>query len=547
MTTQQRLLHGAVALLPNLVVLAFRLSGPEDLDDSDQAKQAMYALDVRENGNWILPQERGTLPASKPPLYAWLAAVASLPWTAPSALACRVPSVLASIALVLLVLALAEERFGARAGLYAAWLLACTHTVVNLSVHVRPDVLLALLGTAALFALHRAELGRPRGTAPLLWLSCALGVLAKGPLGLLVPLGGALALCRSPLGRAELRRLVASRWALWLLLPLCWALLAYLVGGSQYVTETVLGETVDRAHAIGTRPGHQTAIPGQLIGHFLVKGLPISLLGLPALARIATREGRARDPWLLLPCAGFGVGLVLVSLSRGQRQDDLLPFLPAAAVAAGAVLSEASGNARRLWSAVLFAASAIALAAGSLALAGPLVASGLAPLGVGGAVVLVATGALLVGMVSLILRATAGPRTVHVLAGVATLLLLHGLYNGTLSPVARSAREPDVRAFAASVRALATPLDRLRIATGVRGSVFFFLGHNQGALSSDEIAAYDSWAHRGGRLLLVANAEQRSDLDALWPGRFRLLAQQDFSRIPGGLVLLEDSRAREGR
>ena len=102
-----------------------------------------------------------------------------------------------------------------------------------------------------------------------------------------------------------------------------------------------------------------------------------------------------------------------------------------------------------------------------------------------------------------------------------------------------------MRAFAARVRSLATPRDRLRIGTGVRGSVFFFLGHTEAALPVEELVAYDSWAPSGGRLLLVADAEQRPELERRWPGRFELLAEQRFARARGGLVLLRDASAGE--
>jgi hypothetical protein len=47
-------------------------------------------------------------------------------------------------------------------------------------------------------------------------------------------------------------------------------------------------------------------------------------------------------------------------------------------------------------------------------------------------------------------------------------------------------------------------------------------------------------------MLLVANAEQRPDLDALWPGRFKLLAQRRFARTSEALILLEDASAERG-
>jgi outer membrane murein-binding lipoprotein Lpp len=102
---------------------------------------------------------------------------------------------------------------------------------------------------------------------------------------------------------------------------------------------------------------------------------------------------------------------------------------------------------------------------------------------------LVAAGVLQAIPAVLAARDGSALRPLHVVAGVAALLLLHGIYNGLLSPTARTQRDSDVRAFAAQVRQLTTPRDQLRIASGVRGSVFFFLDHNEAALSSEELWA----------------------------------------------------------
>jgi hypothetical protein len=210
------------------------------------------------------------------------------------------------------------------------------------------------------------------------------------------------------------------------------------------------------------------------------------------------------------------------------------------------LLGEASISGRVVWAGLLWATGAVTLAGGGVVIAQLPIGAALAPLGLVWGGVLGVTGTLLVHLGVRAARELLPPSALHVAAGVAALLLLHGLYNAALSPVARTERERDVRAFAADVRGLSSSRDRMRIATGVRGSVFFFLGHNEPALSSAEIGAYDTWAPPGGRMLLVANAEQRPDLDALWPGRFKLLAQRRFARTSEALILLEDASAERG-
>ncbi|MEE9608696.1 MAG: hypothetical protein V3U03_13225, partial [Myxococcota bacterium] len=58
--------------------VAARVSGPSDLWDQTQPRTVSYTTDILVNGgsHWILPMEPGRRPATKPPLYNWMAAPA---------------------------------------------------------------------------------------------------------------------------------------------------------------------------------------------------------------------------------------------------------------------------------------------------------------------------------------------------------------------------------------------------------------------------------------------------------------------------------------
>src|SRR6266545_921512 len=159
------------------MAVAWRFSLPDDLDSNDQAKQALYVLDIWERGSWILPREQGVLPATKPPLYAWLAALASAPAGGPTEIACRVPSALASLAPARLIWLLGSRLWSSAVGVAAAWIFATTHTALKLCIHVRPDMLLTVLTTTALIALLWREGESPRANALLFWLSASLSIL----------------------------------------------------------------------------------------------------------------------------------------------------------------------------------------------------------------------------------------------------------------------------------------------------------------------------------------------------------------------------------
>jgi len=57
-----------------VIALAARILGPSDLWDQTQPKTVSYTTDMIVHGRWMLPIERGEFPATKPPLYNWLAA-----------------------------------------------------------------------------------------------------------------------------------------------------------------------------------------------------------------------------------------------------------------------------------------------------------------------------------------------------------------------------------------------------------------------------------------------------------------------------------------
>src|SRR5262245_60066301 len=90
----------AALLAVALSLLALRLFTPYELQETDQGKQAEYALDAVRNGHWLVPGCLG-VPATKPLLYTWLAAVLATSTGRLDELVLRVPTVLAALALVL--------------------------------------------------------------------------------------------------------------------------------------------------------------------------------------------------------------------------------------------------------------------------------------------------------------------------------------------------------------------------------------------------------------------------------------------------------------
>ena len=497
------------ALLPMLLVILVRLAGPEDLDHNDQAKQALYVLDIRTAGNWILPLEQGVAMATKPPLYAWLAALASATEDARSVFVCRLPSMLAALGVVALLFLIGTERWGSAAGTAAAWAFAASHTAVKLSIHIRPDMVLTLCTTASLFALHRLErndagatprVARQGWMAALFWAGIAFGILAKGPPAIVVAGGGLAALAFARPWRGVVAELFRSHGILFLLLPAVWFLLAYMVGGNAYLRTVVLPETVERVLGTGAG-GDRGHFPGYLVGDFLVKTAPwsiITVMGLVEIVRCRATQavggpfrarpggpvgGRSPLPQpdsgtTYFAAAWFLPGLLLFSLSRGQREDYLLPLLPGAALlAAREIVRWAPGAGGPAW------------------------------------------------------------RRIVLLGAAAGILCLHLAASVGMSTAARSGRGDDLEAFVREVERLRAPGDEIVFCGTLGNGVRFMLGVNRPSVPPDRVPTAGS---RGGRVWVVAAEDGAAELGAQRPGRFVERVRRPWGRDGRReLVLLE--------
>ena len=183
------------------------------MDDVD-AVHGQISRNMVQSHDWVIAHLDGVPYIEKAPLLYWIIAGFYLifgvhDWVA------RLPIALAAILLCWTTFRYGVWAFGRRAGFWAGLTLA---TCVGLFLFTRiliPDVMLTLTVTLGFFAFQRAlnedgEEVRPRRWAAVLAVSLALGVLLKGLIALVVPVGGALlylALTRQLLVRETWRRL----------------------------------------------------------------------------------------------------------------------------------------------------------------------------------------------------------------------------------------------------------------------------------------------------------------------------------------------------
>jgi 4-amino-4-deoxy-L-arabinose transferase-like glycosyltransferase len=231
-----RLHYEIVLVIVAAIVFFGCIVSPPGLMDDVDAVHGQIARNMVQSGDWVIAHLNGVPYMEKAPLPYWLIAIFYLlmgvhDWVA------RIPTALSAVLLCFATARYGAWAFGRRAGFYAGLALA---TSVGLFLFTRiliPDVMLTLTVTVCFMAFQRAmnedgeELHSRRWSA-LFGVALGVGVLLKGLLALVVPVGGVLvylAITRQLFSRVTWRRLrPLSVVLIFLLIAVPWHVLATL-------------------------------------------------------------------------------------------------------------------------------------------------------------------------------------------------------------------------------------------------------------------------------------------------------------------------------
>jgi 4-amino-4-deoxy-L-arabinose transferase-like glycosyltransferase len=325
----------AVLMLPSV--------GQRVITSGDEARFAVLAQDMLARGTWFDARVREQRYRNKPLLYPWAIKVLSLPQGRVSQATSQLPITLAAVAGVFFTALLGQQLFSPRAGLFAGLILATSYAYFAHSQILLPDMLVITFGLAAFCAFWlawergererrepaeaRAGRGWPGSRSAalvLFYVALALGIAAKGPMGLLPLLVISLWLLTGE-GLRGLRRLLSPLGAVAFAALMAVWLVPYLFAGGRSFARNVVWEDW-LAWYLGTPD------PGDMLNMLMeaVKGFTpwTVLLALPLLAvRREWRDGPYR--LVLLACL---VPVAVVMLAHNHRARYLLPVYPAAAL-----------------------------------------------------------------------------------------------------------------------------------------------------------------------------------------------------------------------
>jgi len=348
------------ALLGGLtVVLAlawFGTLGVRPLYKADESRYAEIPREMAASGDWVTPRLNGFKYFEKPPLQYWATAagfeVLGLhDWVA------RLWTALTGFAGIALVFAFTKRISGEKSAWAAAAVLAGCPLYVLLGQVNTLDMGLTFFLSAAVFSFAL-------GHWLLFWAACALAVLSKGLIGIVLPLGTvALYILIKRDWSLIWKMQIVKGGALFLLIAAPW-FIAVSLQNKEFAHFFFIQEHFERF----TTKMHGRYQPAWYFLPVLAVGIAPWLLPLfPSLKKIFERKPGFDAPlflalWVLVVFAFF-------SVSDSKLPSYILPIFPALAVLIGAWLVNASR-------AVLVAQAALTVIAGiAVALLAPRLAS----------------------------------------------------------------------------------------------------------------------------------------------------------------------------
>ena len=326
---------GAHVLLLTLLwaVLCLPALGVPSLWDIDEGNNLECVREMLQADNWVVPTFNYQLRTDKPALLYWLQ-IGATKLVGLNEWAARLPSALAVLLTLWIVYGLGMRMFSPRVALLGSLVLLTAPGVVAAGHFANPDAVLLACTTAALGLFWDDYARGGRGWLGGVGLCAGLGVLAKGPVGFVLPAAVAFLFLAF---RGELRRLLDGR-----VLGLLGAVVLVAAPWYGWVAAETRGVWVREflyVHNFKRASGVMENHGGPFFYYLLVLMpglLPWSLFLGPAIW-LSCKQQRT-EPAVSFLQIWAGVYLVVFSLAQTKLPNYILPAYPALALLVGRYL-----------------------------------------------------------------------------------------------------------------------------------------------------------------------------------------------------------------
>ncbi len=318
-------------------LIFFHGLGHYALWDPDEGRIGVIAKEMVVSGNWMTLTQNGEPYYDKPAPYFWLVAL-GLKLLGLSELAVRWPSALAATLTVGFIFLWGSVSGGLRRGLWAGLILATSMEFVFLGRLGKMDMVFTFCFTAALlsFLWWRARGG---GSIWLFYLFVGLASLAKGPVGILLPL--LIVWVSAAVGKRwdlfrEMRLLEGAGVVLLICGP--WYFMAAL-RDPEYIKAFLWDHNVLRFFTLEKGIHHPEPIYF-FIPILLAGFLPWSIFLPAVLHRLWEQRREGGEEERLLLSVWAAVVLLFFSLARNKLGTYILPIFPPLALLAADALGQ---------------------------------------------------------------------------------------------------------------------------------------------------------------------------------------------------------------
>ncbi|MEX2589592.1 MAG: glycosyltransferase family 39 protein [Chitinophagales bacterium] len=322
------------------LALVYALGLQIDVMDIDAAQYASIAREMAENGNYLQVQHRLKDYLDKPPLLFWLSSL-SFQIFGISNWAYKLPSFLSTLIGIFALYRFAALFYSKDTAKLSALIYASCQALILINNDVRTDTLLT---NAVIFSIWQlaAFMKNPKavffiGSA----VGIALGLLAKGPLGLMIP---ALAFGTHFLLRGEWKQFFRPAWygiillSLLMISPMIWGLYEQYgnYGPYFFFWEQSFGRLTGENAFIQSQAVRQDPSPLFFTHTFLWSFLPFSLFAVFGVFRkilnlIVFRQKNSGNREQIA-LGGFVLTFIAMSMSQYKLPHYIYPAYPLAAV-----------------------------------------------------------------------------------------------------------------------------------------------------------------------------------------------------------------------
>ena len=247
------LVVAVLMLLPFLGLTEFNTKG--------EPREAVVAVSMLKDGNWILPVNNGMDIPYKPPFFHYCIAVLSLLTGGVNEYTSRLPSALSLIAMTIGCFCFYRKRLSTNVAVASALLLLTSFEVHRAGASCRVDMMLTVFIVGALLLLYRWWERGSHGVPVLAMLCMSCATLTKGPVGFVLPcfVMGVFMLLRGEHFWKTFFKFVGFG-LLSCILPLMWYVAAWIDGGQQFL-DLVYEENIGRMTGTMSYESHEHSFP----------------------------------------------------------------------------------------------------------------------------------------------------------------------------------------------------------------------------------------------------------------------------------------------